>query len=83
MKLIFLCADKHKHFLQVDSITWVCVARHSQSTQHDNFTISLHHLKENVKDKVDFLPADKHVRLLQSDTIILDVCGQASPNYQK
>ena len=37
----------------------------------------------NMKDEVDFLPADKHQRCLQSDTVILDVCGQACPNYPK
>ena len=34
-----------------------------------------------MKDGVDFLAADKHQRILQIDTIILDVCGQACPNY--
>ena len=31
-----------------------------------------------MKDKVDFLPADKHQRFLQSNTIALVVLGQAS-----
>ena len=30
-----------------------------------------------------FLPADKHQRFLQIDTIILDMCGQACSNYAK
>ena len=34
-----------------------------------------------MKDEVDFLPAGK--QFLQSDTIILDVCGQTCPNYPK
>ena len=33
--------------------------------------------------KLIFLPADKCQRFLQIDTIILDVGGQASPNYPK
>ena len=37
----------------------------------------------NMKDEVDFFPADKRQRFLQSNTIILDVCGQACPNYPK
>ena len=45
--------------------------------------ISLQYLKENRKDEVDFLPADKLQRLLQIDTIIVGVCGQACPNYPK
>ena len=32
---------------------------HVQNTQNNNFTMSLQYLKENVKDEVDFLPADK------------------------
>ena len=46
-------------------------------------TISLQYLKENVKDEVDFLPADKPQRFLQIDTIILGVSGQACPYYLK
>ena len=37
------------------------------------------YVKENFKDEADFLPADKHWRFLQSNTIILDVYGQACP----
>ena len=43
----------------------------------------LHHIKENVKGEVDFLPTDKYERFLQIDTIILGVCGQACPIYLK
>ena len=53
---------------------WVWLARYAQSTQNNKFTISLQYLKKNVKDDVDFLPADKCQRFLQSDTIILGVC---------
>ena len=35
---------------------WVFVVRHAQSAQNNKFTISLQHLKENVKDEVYFLP---------------------------
>ena len=48
-----------------------------------NLRIFLQYLKENMKGEVDFLPADKHQRFLQNDTIILDVCGQACRNYLK
>ena len=34
-------------------------------------------------DEVEFLPADKHQRFLQIDTIILGVCGHTCPNYPK
>ena len=61
----------------------MCAAKHAQSTQSNKFTISSQHLKENVKDEVDFLPAAKHQGFLQIDTIILGVCGQICPNYPK
>ena len=61
----------------------VCVARQAQSAKNNKFAISLQHLKENLKDKVDFLPVDKCRRFLQSDSIILGVCGLACPNYPK
>ena len=46
---------------------------HAQSTQNNKFIISFQYLKENVKDDVDFLPADKQ-RFLQIDAIILGLC---------
>ena len=60
---------------------WDWVAKHAQSTQNNKFTISLEYIKENLKDKVYFLLADKRQRCLQIDTIILGVCGQACPSY--
>ena len=56
---------------------WVYISRRAQSTQSNRFTISLQYVKEHVKNEVDFLPADKCERFLQSDTIILGVCDQA------
>ena len=79
----FLPADKHKSFLQVDSIilgvgTQAC----SKYPKRHVYNI-LQYLKQKVKDEVDFLPADKHQRFLQVDTIILGVFGQACLNYPK
>ena len=51
-------------------------------TRNNKFTISSQHLKENVNDEIDFLPADKHQRFLKIDTIILGVCDQACPNTE-
>ena len=45
--------------------------------------MSLQYLKENMEDKVDFLPADNHQRFLQIYTIILGVYDQSCPNYPK
>ena len=72
----FLHADKHKSFLQDGSIFWVCVTRNAQNTQNNKFAIlaiSLQYLKENVKDKIDFLSAGKLQRFLQIDAITLGV----------
>ena len=57
-------------------------SRHTQSIQNNKFKIYLRYFKENVKDDLDFLPADKRQRFLQSDIIILGVCGQASQIIQ-
>ena len=62
---------------------WVCVTRHVQSTSNNQVTISLQYLRESLNDEVDFLPADKCQRFLQSGFIILGVCGQACSNYPK
>ena len=76
IKLTFCLQINTKVFYKIVSL-WVCVARHAQSTENNKFTISLQYVKENVKDEVDFLPADKCLRFLRSDTITLGVCGQA------
>ena len=39
-------------------------------------------IKKSVSGN-SFLPPDKRQRFPQTDTIILGVCGQAYPNYQK
>ena len=80
MKLIICRQINAKVFYKVVVSLWFCIARHAQGTQNNKFTVSLQYLKENVKDGVDFLPADKCQRFLQFDTIILGVCDQACPN---
>ena len=59
----------------------VGIASHAQSAQN-KFAISSQYFKENVKDKVDFLPGDKHQRFLQIVIVILGVCGQTCTNYE-
>ena len=54
-------------------LLWVCVARHVQSTEMNNFTISLQYLKKDVRDEVVFLNADKYQIFLQGDSITLDI----------
>ena len=79
----FLPADKHKDFLQVDSITFgvhsQACTKHPKQQVYNIFAIS----EGKFKRWSWFLPADNCQRFIQSDTIILDVCGQACPNYPK
>ena len=76
MKLIF-CLQINTSFLQVDSITLSLFSqacpKYPKQQVYNIFAIS----QRNMKDEVDFLPADKPQRFLQSDTVILGVCGQA------
>ena len=59
----------------------VCVSRHAQITQNNKFAIALQHLKKEVRDKVDFLHADKYASFLQIDTLIFNGNGQALPKF--
>ena len=47
------------------------MTRHVQITQNSKFAISLHYLKKEFSDQVDFLHADKYESLLQIDCMIL------------
>ena len=75
MKLIFSLQININVFYKMIVSLWMSVARHVESTQNNRFIISLEYVKEKVNYEVDFLPVDKRQRVLQSDTIILDVCG--------
>ena len=76
-KVDFLPADKHKKlFYKLIVSLRLCVTSHAKSTQDNKFIISLQYLKENMKNEVEFLTTDKRQRPLQSDAIILDLCGQ-------
>ena len=54
---------KIKVFYKLKVSLWAYVARHAQITQNNKFAISLQYLKENVKDKVDSLLADKRLKV--------------------
>ena len=79
-KLIFCQQIKTKVFYKVIVLLWVCVCPKYPEQQVCNFS---QFLKENRKDEVNFLPANKRQRCLQINTIILGVCGQACSNYPK
>ena len=68
-----LHTDKHRNFLEVDFNTLdmkvsykmilsllMGMIKHSQSTQSNKFAISLQNLKNEVRNGVHFLHADKH-----------------------
>ena len=61
----------------------VCVIRHAQITQNNKFSISLHYLKKEVSDEVNFEHADKHDSLLQIYTMIIDGDDQVFPKFTK
>ena len=79
----FLPSDKHKSFLQDDSIDLGVHSQASSKYPKQQVYNILATCKENMKDEVDFLPADKCRRFLKSDTISLGVCGQTCPYYPK
>ena len=64
-------------FYKLEVSFWACVSRLTQVTQNNKFEISLRYLKENEKNEVGFLLADRHQRFLQIDTIILGVTRHA------
>ena len=66
-KIDFLHADKHRSFLQVNFNTLgsnvsykmilsllMSMIKHSQSTQYNKFSISLEHLKNEIRNRVHF-----------------------------
>ena len=55
-KYDFLHEDKHQSFLQSDSIVF---NGHSQGTQNSKFVLSLHYLKKERRNDIDFLHVDK------------------------
>ena len=80
MKFIFGIEINMEVFYMLMLSFWVCVTRHAQSTQNNQFAISLQYLKKDVSDELDFLHADKHKSLLQIDTMtLMEICR----HYQK
>ena len=73
MKLIFCLQTNTQVFCRLTVSLCVCVACHSQSTQFNKFAMSLQYLKENMKEKTDFLTIDKHQMLFKL-IILLYVC---------
>ena len=56
----FLHADKHESLLQIDTLIFMGMVKHSQSSQNRRFAMSLQYPKKEVRAQVGFLHADKH-----------------------
>ena len=59
LKWLFCLQINTKVFYKV-MVFWMCLTRLAQSTQNNKFAIYLQYLKENKKNKVYFLLANKH-----------------------
>ena len=53
-KIDFHLQINTKKFYKLIVLLWVCMVRHAQSSQSNNFIIFLQYFKENVKDGVGF-----------------------------
>ena len=63
-----------KVFYKLIVSLWVCIAWHVHRYPEQVYNIfAMKKVKENVKDEVDFLPADMRQMFPQNDTIILGV----------
>ena len=82
MKFIFCMHINIEVFCKVIPSIWVSVTRHAHSTQN-KVCISLQYPHRRMGDEVDFLPANKHKRFLQDDSIALGMHRQTDPKYQK
>ena len=60
----FFCLQINRKVFYKAILFLVCISRLAQSTQNNNFAISLQYLKENGKSEVDFLLANKHQHFL-------------------
>ena len=59
-KVDFLHADKHKNFLQIDTMIFDGDGQYFQSSQNSKFALPLQYLMKEVRYKVDFSHAYKH-----------------------
>ena len=50
----FLHDDKHESLLQIDTMTLIGIAKHSQSSQNSKVTMSLQYIKKEVRKGVHF-----------------------------
>ena len=55
----FLHAYKHESLLRINTIILIGMVKHFRGFQNSKFLMSLHYLKKEVRDEVDFSNADK------------------------
>ena len=55
---------------------------HTETTQNNEFAISLQYLKKEVSDEVYFLHVDKHENLIQIDTMIWMGIAKHSQSFE-
>ena len=81
MKCIFGMQRNFKIFYKLILPFWVCVSRHSQSTQNKKFAY-LYNISRKTCGWSGSSAADKYERFLQVNRI-LDLCNQDCPKYPK
>ena len=83
IKCIFIMQTNIEVFYKLILSFWVCVVRHSQSTQNKKFAYLCKISRKALWVKLIFLPANKHKSFLWVDSITLGLCSQACPKYPK
>ena len=73
-------ADKHRSFLQVNTIICVCIASMPKLPKIRSLHISP---QKNMGNEVYFLSANEHEIFQQFDGITLVVASQVYPKFQK
>ena len=52
-KVDFIHANKDENYLQIDTMIFERMVKHSQSLQNSKFAMSLQYLEKEVRDEVD------------------------------
>ena len=66
-----LDSGEHENLLQIDTMILLGMVKHFQGSRNSKFAMSLQYLKNEVRDEVDFLHADKRQSGIQVDFNIL------------
>ena len=66
-------AGKHESLLQIDTVTLIGIVKDSESFQNSKVTMSLQHIKKEVRKGIHFKLADEHQSFLQVDFNTLSI----------